>query len=382
MQKSKVALVKCESYDEKKVWLAVARAIELLGGIQKFTKHEDSVLLKPNLLSPQTPDKAVTTHPSVFYAVGKYFQDSVPSLKLSYGDSAPKGTTVKILSVTGIKDAAGKLNIPNQNFEERITVSNPDGFVHKQFTIARPVHECDVLINIAKFKTHHLTRITAAVKNLFGCIPGLMKPEFHVKLPGVQEFSQMMVELDKFLAAKLHIIDAIEAMEGNGPNSGDSKKLNCIIVSSDPVAADTVASQLVDLKPERVLTNKIGQQQGLGNMENIEIVGENPATMVCKDFKVQRGINLSANVAWKYRYLKNLISLKPVINQTKCIKCGECVNHCPADPLGINWHNKSPFPVYDYHNCILCYCCQEVCPKGAIDIKTPFIRKIMDWMFA
>mgnify|MGYP006310874245 FL=1 len=114
MQKSKVALVKCESYDEKKVCLAVARAIELLGGIQKFTKHEDSVLLKPNLLSPQTPDKAVTTHPAVFYAVGKYFQDSDPSLKLSYGDSAPKGTTDKILSVTGIKDAAGKLNIPDR----------------------------------------------------------------------------------------------------------------------------------------------------------------------------------------------------------------------------------------------------------------------------
>ncbi len=380
MLKSNVAIVECSSYDQKKVNEAFNRAMELLGGPPEI--DGTTIMLKPNLLSPQKPEKSVTTHPAVFSAVGSYFLSKFPNTNIQYGDSAPKGTTDKILETTGIKAAADKLEIEIRNFEEKVTLSNPKGKIHKQFTIAKPVADCDALINIAKLKTHHLTRITAAVKNLFGCIPGLMKPEFHVKLPGVKEFCQMMVELDIFLNAKLHVIDAIEAMEGNGPNSGEPKKLNCIIVSRDPVAADTVACTLIDLHPSRVLTNKIGEEFGLGNMTNIRIVGDDINRLVDKKYVVQRGINLSGNMAWKYRYLKNLISLKPVINNYKCIKCGECINHCPVDPVGVDWSKKDAYPVYNYTNCIRCYCCQEVCPKGAIDIKTPLIRKIMDKIYS
>lgn len=382
MPKSKVALIKCTSYDQEQVNDAFFQAMELLGGHQELIGSAGKIMLKPNLLSPQEPAKAVTTHPAVFTAVATYFQQNYSNSIIRYGDSAPKGTTVKILETTGMQSAAAKLGIKNSNFEEKVTLSNPKGNIHKQFTIAKPVADCDALINIAKFKTHHLTRITAAVKNLFGCIPGLMKPEFHVKLPGVKEFSQMMVELDIFLDAKLHVIDAIEAMEGNGPNSGNTKKLNCIIVSSDPVAADTVACKLIGLQASRVLTNEIGEKFGLGNMKEIELVGDDIDQLKDKTFVVQRGVNLSTNVAWKYRYLKNLISLKPVINTQKCIKCGECISHCPVDPVGVDWSKKSEFPVYNYTNCIRCYCCQEVCPKGAIDIKTPLTRKIMDKIFS
>jgi len=382
MLKSKVAVVKCDSYDKEQVYKAFSRAMDALGGIEQYIRNVDNILLKPNLLSPQTPDKAVTTHPAVFYTVGKYLFEHKPDLKITYGDSAPKGTTEKILKTTGLKDVAEELGISNVNFEDKVTVSNPNGKIHKQFTIAKPVIETDCLINIAKFKTHHLTRITGAVKNLFGVIPGLMKPEFHVKLPGVREFCQMLIELDMFLGAKLHVIDAIETMEGNGPNAGTPKKMNCLIVSSDPVAADSVACQLIQLKPERVLTNLLGEEMGLGNMHNVDIVGDNIDEIVCSDFAVQRGVNLSGNIAWKYRFLKNLISLKPVINKIKCIKCGECINQCPAKPIGIDWKKSTTFPVYDYHNCIRCYCCQEVCPKAAIEIKTPLTRKIMDKIFS
>ncbi len=382
MPKSKVALIYCASYNQEEVNFAIEKAIDLLGGINKFTNDNEKILFKPNLLSPQSPQKAVTTHPSIFYGVVKYFQDKNATLKLSYGDSSPKGTTEKILKITGIKEKAIQLNIVNVNFEDKVTVSNPKGIIHKQFTIAKPVFECDSLINIAKLKTHHLTRITGAVKNLFGCVPGLMKAEFHVKLPGVMEFCQMLVELDIFLNAKLHVIDAIEAMEGNGPNSGRPRKLNCIIVSEDPVAADTVACKLINVKDERVLTNQLGEKYHLGTMTDIELIGDDINDLICNDFAVQRGINLSGNLAWKYRFLKNLISLKPKINEKKCIKCGECINHCPINPVGIDWNKNSDFPVYDYNKCIRCYCCQEVCPIGAIDIKTPKIRKIMDWFFS
>ena len=141
---------------------------------------------------------------------------------------------------------------------------------------------------------------------------------------------------------------------------------------------------MIDVIPERVLTNFKGEEVGLGNMQNIEIVGDDIDGLICKDFVVQRGINLAGNVAWKYRFLKNGAVIKDFsgINKLKCIKCGECINQCPVNPIGINWNKSSKFPVYDYNNCIRCYCCQEVCPERAIDIKTPITRKIMDIIFS
>ncbi len=380
MPKSKVALIKCQNYDREAVYAAFLKGIGLLDINMEDLTGDARVLLKPNLLSAQPPESATTTHPAVFHAVGRFFKEQGNAL--FYGDSAPKGTTEKILKTTGIQEAADDLNIKYQSFEQKVTKSNPGGNIHKQFTIAKAVDESDILINIAKFKTHHLTRITAAVKNLFGVIPGLMKPEFHVKLPGVVEFSKMLVELDKFLDADLHVIDAIEAMEGNGPNSGRSKKLNCLIISRDPVAADSVACQLVNLKPDRVLTNQIGEENQLGTMSNIEIIGDDLAALKNQTFDIQRGINVSRNVAWKYRFLKNFVALKPLINKNKCIQCGECVKHCPVHPNGIKWSGKSSYPTYDYQACIRCYCCQEVCPKGAIDIKKPVLRTLMDKVFS
>ncbi|MBN2280448.1 MAG: DUF362 domain-containing protein [Candidatus Marinimicrobia bacterium] len=382
MQKSKVALIRVDSYDEQTVLRAFTKGMNLLGGYDEIFGEIQKVLLKPNLLSPQPPEKSVTTHPSVFFAVAQYLKNNRSGLEITYGDSAPKGTTEKILRTTGIKEVADKLDVSNVNFEEKVTVSNVNGLIHKQFSIAKPVHETEGLINIAKLKTHHLTRISAAVKNIFGVIPGLMKPEFHVKLPGVQEFCQMLVELNGFVNAKLHVIDAIVAMEGNGPNAGVPRKLNCLIMSSDPVAADSVSCRLMDLQPDRVLTNVLGEENHLGQMTHIEILGDDLNPLICRDFQVQRGVALEANVAWKYRYLKNLIAIRPVINQTKCIKCGECIRQCPAQPIGINWNKKSGFPEYHYSSCIRCYCCQEVCPREAIEARKPLIRKIIDRIFS
>lgn len=379
MQKSKVALIRCDSYNQEDVTSAIEIAMELL---EIEFRENEKILLKPNLLSAQTPEKAVTTHPCVFRAVAQLTKEQQPSVQLSYGDSAPKGTTEKILNTTGIGVVAEELNIPFISFEEKAVQSNPQGIKHKQFTVAKPVTQSDSIINIAKLKTHHLTRITAAVKNMFGTIPGLMKPEFHVKLPEVEAFSQMLVELNLFLKPKLHIIDAIVAMEGNGPNAGTPRNLNCIIVSRDPVAADSVACRLINVKADRVLTNLLGEKMNLGNMENIEILGDEIEDFIDKDFKVQRGLELSGNMAWKYRFLKNLFAIKPIINHHKCIRCGECINHCPVEPKALNWDKKNSFPDYDYSKCIRCYCCQEVCPKAAIETKTPLLRQIIDKVYS
>ncbi len=382
MQNSQIALIRCNSYNPEEVYNAVKRGINLLGGMENFFHKNEKILLKPNLLGLHRPEDCVTTHPEVFRAVGKIFQEY--GISLSYGDSAPKGSTKKIAKISGLAKVSNDLNIPFVDFEEKETLSYPKGRIHKQFTIAKVIGQNDGLVSLPKFKTHNLTRITGAVKNQFGCISGFLKPEFHVKLPSIPDFSKMLIELNLMLKPRFFIMDAVMAMEGNGPAAGTPKKLNCLIISKDPVAIDSIACKIINLKPERVDTNHFGYEFGLGNfkIDKIEILGDKIEDFFAPNFNVQRGPSLENNSAMKFRFLKNIIALKPKIKKQKCIKCGECINHCPVKPVGIKWGKKKlPYPIYDYNYCIRCYCCQEVCPNGAIEIKTPFLRKILDRMF-
>ncbi|HML36119.1 MAG TPA: DUF362 domain-containing protein, partial [Bacillota bacterium] len=110
--KSKVAVIPCEGYDREKVYQAVNRGVALLGGWERFVKPEEKLLLKPNLLSRYAPEKAVTTHPAIFEAVGRSLRDGGFD-KLTYGDSpGMPGSAEKTADACGLKEAAGRLDIP------------------------------------------------------------------------------------------------------------------------------------------------------------------------------------------------------------------------------------------------------------------------------
>lgn len=179
-------------------------------------------------------------------------------------------------------------------------------------------------------------------------------------------------------------MDGITAMEGNGPGSGDPIAMNVILMSTDPVALDSVFARLVYLKPEMVPTNYHGEKMGLGHCreENIEIVvadamhSKQPVSMedlVCRygkpDFNVDR-IQIRSNVWTKLAKALNIFQKKPYIEPEKCIRCGICVNSCPVPGKAVAFRKgKENPPVYDYKKCIRCFCCQEMCPKKAIKVK-------------
>lgn len=175
---SKVALVKCTSYDQQEVDAAVRQAVDLLGGFDSiFECDGDSLLvLKPNLLAKAAPERACTTHPAVFSAVGKALQDSGYS-NLRYGDSPgnPVVKPEKVAEECGIKAAADELGIPIGNFEKGTEVDFPQGRVADRFILCDEVIQADGIINICKMKTHQLERITGAVKNIFGCVYGAIR---------------------------------------------------------------------------------------------------------------------------------------------------------------------------------------------------------------
>lgn len=374
MAVSRVALVRCESYDHDEVKTSIARGLDLLGGVWLFAKPSDKLLLKPNLLSAVSPEECVTTHPSVFHAVAEAFKSA--GAHLTYGDSPALGSPEKAALRAGIHEAADELGIKMADFHSGQSVSFPEGIQNKQFIIANGVLSSDGLISISKLKTHGLTLMTGAVKNQFGCIPGLSKGEFHVKLQEIENFSRMLVDLNRYLSPRLFIMDGVMAMEGNGPRNGTPRKMNLLLFSTDPVALDATVCRIIGLDPQAVATVAQGQAMGLGThlQEEIELLGDPLAEFMVEDFKLGRKPR-----TWRLqsRRLRHLLVPRPQIDRERCLKCGICVNMCPVKPKVVNWKNsdKTQPPVYDYNRCIRCYCCQEVCPENAISIYTPILTR-------
>lgn len=378
MDKSKVALVRCLTYDEDEVFAAVRSGIDLLGSPDAFTAANEQILLKPNVLAGDPPDRCVCTHPAILKAVGRVFQSTTPSL--SYGDSAAHGDSLPNLTTAGLTTVAEEIGLKVADFDRGQQVDFPDSPQAKRFLIANGVRAADGIVSLSKLKTHMVTRMTGAVKNLYGCIPGQTKRRYHFTYPNAFAFSQMLVALNLMLKPKvrLHIMDGVMAMEGNGPRNGDPVHIGVLLFSTDPVALDTVMCNLIELNPMRVPTSGSGGRWGLGTykMEEIDVVGDSLSAARPGGFMVRRGPVRDLSPQGILSIIDNLIAQRPVLNTRRCVRCGQCVEACPVQPKALDWHDgdKKQPPTYKYIRCIRCYCCQEICPEGAISVKHTFLR--------
>ena len=376
--KSKVAIVRCNSYEQNEVNQAVAKGLELIGGAAQFVKPDEKILLKVNLLVGEVPEKCVTTHPTIFRAVAELLKSA--GAKLSYGDSPGFGGSHAAAKKAGIADVAEEMNIELADFKDGREVFFGDGNQNKKFYIANGVLDADGLISLPKMKTHALERFTGAVKNQFGCVVGMRKGEFHVKLPDATDFARMLVDLNSYVNPRLYIMDGVMAMEGNGPRGGTPRAMNVLLFSTDPVALDATASRMINLNPLYVPTTLVGAETGVGffKEEDIEIVGDELKDFICKDFNVVRSPVKTIKKNKVNTFLSNQLVAKPVIIAEKCTQCGTCVHSCPVDGKAVNWFDgdKTKVPTYDYGKCIRCYCCQEMCPESAIILKDPVIIKV------
>ncbi len=370
-----MALVGCRDYDGQRVAEAVAKGLRFIGGIETMVKPGEKILLKPNLLAPDPPEKCVTTHPAVFRAVAELLLKA--GAVVSFGDSPGVGSTARAARRSGLAAVANDLDLAWADFSNGEQVFHADGVQNKRFYVAKGVLDSNALISLPKLKTHGLTRLTGAIKNQFGCIPGLLKGEFHVKLSNPDQFARMLVDLNLYLKPRLYIMDGIMAMEGNGPRGGTPKNMGVLLFSADPVALDATVCRLVALRPEDVPLLKHAQEMGLGTyqQENIELLGDPLQEFVQRDFKNRRKSGKWIQSPW----LRNQIVARPCIDNSRCIKCGICVDACPVKPAVVDWgrEEKTEPPVYEYNRCIRCYCCQEMCPEAAIDLQVPWLGRIL-----
>lgn len=402
---SKVAVIPCPSYDQTLVEQAVRDGLRCLGGLTGIVGREEKVLLKPNLLKKADPDQVITTHPSVFAAVGRCLKE-YGCEEIRYGDSPAMQSFQDAARVSKIEQAAKELGIAPGNFTEHTVLKYPQGKTAKEFTVSKAITEADGIINICKMKTHALERITGAVKNMYGCIYGTHKAAGHAVYPSARHFASMLCDLHGAVKPRLHIMDGIAAMEGNGPSSGTPVSMGVLLFSEDPVALDTVFCRLIHLEPSLVPTNFCGQQYGIGTMEEEKIRlltvdrdGDDAAAeersaaefpvreltmeeLVSRwgrpDFKVDRN-PASEREDWKLlRRVMKPFQQRPQIHPERCVRCGICVESCPVEGKAVSFKNgRDKPPVYDYVKCIRCYCCQEMCPKKAIDVKNSWLSCLL-----
>jgi uncharacterized protein (DUF362 family)/NAD-dependent dihydropyrimidine dehydrogenase PreA subunit len=376
---STVALVRCENYEHQNVSRAVRKGMDLLGGPGRFARPGEKILFKPNWLVADPPEKLTVTHPAIFRSMVEVFKTT--GAVLSYGDSPAIQSPETAARNSGFLSVATAEGVALADFKRGREIVFAAGVQNKKFVIANGALDCDGIISLPKLKTHGLERVTGCVKNQFGCVPGALKGEFHVKLASAVDFARMLVDLNAFLAPRLYVMDGVIAMEGNGPRGGTARPMKVILFSADPIALDATVCRMIDIDPEFVPTITLGMEakSGTWKKEEIELVGDPLESFVDSGFDVKREPVTPYSRGKGGGFFRNAIVPKPFILSEKCTRCGTCVNACPVNPKAVDWHDgdrKVP-PSYKYERCIRCYCCQELCPEGAVHLKVPLLRKML-----
>ncbi len=361
---AKVVLVKCANYAPDVVRAAVERLLEPLGGIAGLVRPGQKVLLKPNLLSDHAPEEAVTTHPEVVRALIRLVRGA--GAQPTVADSAASAIKLeRVWENTGFRAMCEEEQAPLLNLEK----AGSRRFEHNgvSFSVANAVLKADVVISVPKLKTHTLTVLTNAVKNMYGAIPGYQKTMLHKQFPDALSFGRFLALLYGVARPTLTVTDAVVAMEGSGPLAGMPAPLGILAASRDGVALDAALCRLLGINPNRVPYLDALQKAGTGTTrpEDIELTGDPPGQLGLRPLRLPKGMSGKVVPDWLYPLVWPLLWIRPEIT-ARCQSCGLCVKACPSAAL-IQEPGKPP--VLNPKLCIQCCCCHEICPARAIDIR-------------
>jgi uncharacterized protein (DUF362 family)/NAD-dependent dihydropyrimidine dehydrogenase PreA subunit len=372
--KTKVSIVKCEDYDEERVFNSVKKAIGDIGfsfeGIKK-------VLIKPNVLSQYGPETGITTHHAVVDAVCKILKGE--GCEIIIGETSGwymDGGTKRALEISGMDVVAKKYNAKLLPFEEAEIkkINDTDAKVLKEINIAMPIFEADLVINMPKLKTHELMRYTGGVKNLLGTLPGGLKQQCHLIAKDEDKFGNLLLDIYQHIKPGLTIMDGILGLEGEGPGSGGTpKKTGLLLASKNAIALDIVAEQIIGFKPEEVATTKYAVERGIfSSFDDVEIVGEFVKIDYVKPTRAATKVPKFFHDLVFFFFL-----VYPFIDVDKCKKCMICVRVCPVKTIEVKGDGEDKVVFVKKKECIHCYCCHEMCPYKAIDLKSSWFIELL-----
>lgn len=365
-----VFFARCADYDKARVDACVRALFQQAGGVETFLEKGRRVVIKPNLLMARGPDTATTTHPAVVEAVARLLGEAGASVTIADSPGGPynEGSMARVYKQCGMEAAARAAGAAlNRDFSSR--KRRYKGEVLRQFDVIAPIAEADVIINIAKMKTHSLTYFTGAVKNNYGVVPGLTKANYHSQNPGRSEFAKLLVDLCQCVTPDFSIIDGVMGMDGKGPSGGRVRQGGVLIASKNPFAADLAAMRHCGMDPERAPVHQYAARLGLvpGQCSQLELLGDKveplaepfvPAIRLKHNYPFINYLPARLRPA-----LQRLLLPYPQIS-ARCIGCGACARACPGKALRVA-EGKARL---DAKKCIQCYCCHELCPVKAIDL--------------
>ncbi len=377
--RQKVSISRCNDYRYEDVYSAVKHSVDLLGGIGEYVKTGQRVLLKPNLLSGRHQDMAITTHPAIVKAVIMLVREA--GGRPFIGDSpaaipfAKEGID-KIAEITGMKDMADEMDVDIIDLDEAMTVRGPDGSTFKEYEISKVAINSDLVINLPKLKTHSQMVLTSAVKNLFGCVPGTRKVQWHYKA-GVDRiyFARMLVEVSQIINPALTIVDGIIGLEGDGPGSaGTPRHIGLIVTGTNCSAVDLVVSRIVGVAEDQLPTIIAAREKGvIKALNEVIILGEQISKVEIRDFKLPASTDLEFGPRVMRGIIKDSVMVKPIEDRDICTLCGECAEICPTAVITVGEKRLK----IDYRRCISCFCCIEICPQGAMRSKKGLLASFL-----
>lgn len=377
-----VTAVKCGSYDTNEVRKAFDKLFDGACNLD-FVKKGMKIAVKVNLVSAMKPEKAATTHPALVAELCRRLCEKGADVTVGDSPGGPfTGIYLKnVYAVTGMREVEKYGAVLNDDFSSAICESFPQAHVMTSFEYTAWLEKSDCIINFAKLKTHGMMSLSACVKNMFGSIPGTLKPEYHYRFSNTHDFAEMLIDIDEYFKPGLNIIDGVVGMEGNGPTMGCAREIGVIVAGASPYAVDAVCADIVGLSKDRVPTLALAVERGLcPPLDGIRVVGD-AAEFKIKDFKnIDRPNEVEfftglLGIKGKIfnKIAKSALSTRPVLKKKECIGCGKCESVCPADAI----KTRKEKPVIDREKCIRCFCCQEFCPKGAMKVKRPLAARLL-----
>ena len=328
-------------------------------------KPGSRVLIKPNMLSAARPEDAILTHPQIIRAAVEYVLQKGARPQVS--DSPAIGSFEKILKGNGTTEALKGLDVTCVPFKDTVEVDI--GKPYGRIGIARDAMEADVIINLPKLKTHSQMLLTLAVKNMFGCIVGFKKSQWHMRA-GVDTlaFARLLVAIHQAVKPTVSILDGILALEGEGPGKrGRPRKVGVLMGSDNSFALDMAVCKMIGAPYENVPPLKIARDDQL--IPSWEIDGKLPQV---SNFQLPGGSPLIFGPVILQNFLRRHTLALPVCDQPLCELCGKCRTICPAGAI----KEETDKIEFDYRKCIRCYCCIEICPYAALHAQETLGGKI------
>jgi uncharacterized protein (DUF362 family)/NAD-dependent dihydropyrimidine dehydrogenase PreA subunit len=342
----------------------IASAVEKIFQRYPLDLKDKLVWVKPNMLGNFHPNKHATTHPSLVAAVVKKLLSL--NARVIVGDNSGMSSLLsedKVGRQTGILEASsGTFSI----ISKEVTPMRLGGGLNETVSISKIATDCDLMISLPKMKTHLHTFLTGAIKNSYGMVVGVQKPNLHRKYPAMDNFAKVVAEVYNLRKPDLIIMDAVMVMEGDGPNAPNIRRAGRLIASTDGVAMDHCMARIMGMDVAMIPLLTYCVERGMGSAD-YEIEGNDH---ILEKFLLPKTYFEPRNRKYTFceAILYNYVTKKRLrIDRDKCIRCLECAKICASKAIDV-----CDYPEINPDKCILCYCCKEICPQQAITFSLSY----------